>query len=110
MINVINVKWGGEFVYIGRSFGGFKGSVLGNRFKIGVDGDREEVIKKYRVWLWSVIKKGEGIEFDEFVRLCKKEKEEENLNLGCWCKKKGVEISCHGDVLRNGINWYNSSR
>ena len=45
-------------VYCGRSCNGWKGSVLGNRFKIGRDGSREEVIEKYRRWLWKEIKKG----------------------------------------------------
>lgn len=39
-ISVINVKWGGKFEYIGRKYGGFNGSVLGNRFVIGKDGSR----------------------------------------------------------------------
>jgi hypothetical protein len=33
-----------------------QGSVLGNPFRVGRDGTLEEVIKKYRRWLWEQIK------------------------------------------------------
>jgi hypothetical protein len=69
-------------VYIGR------GSVWGNPYVIGRDGDRESVIAKYVIlmskrfnedhWLW-------------YNRL----KELKGKNLVCYCKPK----ACHGDVL-----------
>lgn len=64
-------------VYIGR------GSRWGNPFKIGVDGTREEVIEKYKVWILS-----QPPLLNEVSRLRGKV-------LGCWCKPK----ACHGDVL-----------
>jgi Domain of unknown function (DUF4326) len=46
MIRIENKKYySGDGVYIGRP------SILGNPFKIGKDGTREEVGQKYRVWL-----------------------------------------------------------
>jgi hypothetical protein len=69
-------------VYIGR------GSIWGNPYIIGRDGDRESVIAKYVIlmskrfnedhWLW-------------YNRL----KELKGKNLVCYCKPK----ACHGDVL-----------
>jgi len=64
-------------VYIGR------GSRWGNPFKIGVDGTREDVIEKYRVWILS-----QPPLLNEISVLRGKV-------LGCWCKPK----ACHGDVL-----------
>lgn len=42
---VINIReYNGSYIYIGR------GSIFGNPFEIGKDGDREYVIKRYRRW------------------------------------------------------------
>jgi hypothetical protein len=76
--------------YVGR------GSVLGNRFVIGRDGSREEVIEKYRRWL-----------FDELVRgTWKVQKELEMLVadsvIGCWCFPK----RCHGEVIERCWGWW----
>jgi hypothetical protein len=50
MINIVNRKtYRGEGVYIGRP------SLVGNPFRIGRDGTREEVIVRYRTWLWRRI-------------------------------------------------------
>ena len=65
-------------VYIGR------GSKWGNPFVIGKDGNREEVIEKYDVWLSSNIK----LLMLLLVEL-------EGMRLGCFCKPS----ACHGDVL-----------
>ena len=64
-------------VYIGR------GSKWGNRFIIGKDGTREEVIEKYREWLMT-----QQDLLDSLHEL-------KGQRLGCWCKPK----NCHGDIL-----------
>ena len=66
-------------VYIGR------GSKWGNPFKIGENGDRNQVISLYKDW----ITKGEG----QF--LLNDLQELEGKTLGCFCKPH----NCHGDVL-----------
>ena len=84
---VVNKRDSKYDVYIGR------GSRWGNRFVIGKDGDRNEVIEKYRVWLWNEIKEG---------RVSKKDlRELKNKKLGCFCKP----LACHGDVLMKAIDW-----
>jgi len=64
-------------VYIGHP------SIWGNPFKIGIDGNREEVIEQY----------------ENYIRnnpyLMERLMELEGKTLGCWCKPK----PCHGDVL-----------
>jgi hypothetical protein len=65
-------------IYIGRP------SKWGNPFKIGKDGDREEVIRLYEKWLRQQ---------SELMAVIKKELQ--GKRLGCWCKP----ASCHGDVL-----------
>lgn len=79
---VVHCKKSKYDVYIGRP------SKWGNPFEIGKDGDRKEVIRKYRDWILT---------------------QEDLLNqlhvlkgktLGCWC----YPLRCHGDVLVELIN------
>jgi len=74
---VVNVRREEFDVYIGR------GSKWGNRFVMGRDGSREEVIAKYREW----ILKNDGL------LSCLGELK--GKVLGCYCKP----LACHGDVL-----------
>lgn len=71
-------------VYIGR------GSGWGNPYVIGIDGDRDEVIRKFQY---------------DFDRGYLKSSKEQLLKLrgkilGCHCKP----AACHGDVLANYLN------
>jgi hypothetical protein len=68
-------------VYIGR------GSDFGNPYVIGVDGDRDEVIKKYREYFYKRI--------DEDPSFKLRVEELRGKTLACFCKPK----SCHGDVI-----------
>jgi len=106
MIKVVNVKYyQGNGVYIGRECYGFKESVLKNGFKISVDGNRDEVIEKYRRWLWDEFKKGGEVR-DELERLCKKVKDGNDLVLMCWC----FPLRCHGEIIKRCIDWMISER
>lgn len=78
-------------VYVGRG----RDSVWGNPFQIGPDGDRAEVIRKYKEW----ITRGEG------RPLLRRLGELEDKKLGCWCAGYGgltagdEPMVCHGQVL-----------
>jgi hypothetical protein len=63
-------------VYIGRP------SKWQNPYEIGIDGNRTEVIQKFRAYLYS-----SGL-IKDIHELCGKD-------LICWCKPK----KCHGDIL-----------
>lgn len=68
-------------VYIGR------GSDFGNPYVIGVDGDRDEVINKYREYFYNRIDKDPSFKLRvEGLR---------GKTLACFCKPK----ACHGDVI-----------
>lgn len=84
---VVNVKCDEYDVYIGR------GSEWGNRYRIGVDGDRDEVIRKYREWLIGRVVEEKGL-------LSRMRRELGGKKLGCWCKVRGKEVGCHGDVIK----------
>lgn len=89
-MKVVHCKKEPYDIYIGRP------SKFGNPFEIGIDGDREVVIKKFEEWLKS------GNNFN-----CKNATPEKrnmilnslgelkNKTLGCWCAPQ----ACHGDVL-----------
>ena len=74
---VVNLRQERFDVYIGR------GSKWGNKFVIGRDGDRAEVIRKYREWILN----------NEYLLSCLAELKDKVL--GCYCKP----LPCHGDVL-----------
>jgi hypothetical protein len=77
---VINIRYEDgtkDFIDISR------GSKWGNPFKIGKDGDREEVIEKYKEWILSQ------------PELLNSLYELKDQRLGCHC----VPYHCHGHVL-----------
>lgn len=85
LTKVVNIDKGENFdVYIGR------GSKWGNPYAIGFDGDREEVIQKYKY------------DFEKgFLKFTKEDVLElKGKTLGCHCKP----AACHGDVLAEYLN------
>ena len=98
MIEIVNLRKTDldrkQIQYVGR------GSVLGNRFKIGINGNREQVIQKYRRWLWNRICDHDQRVTEELDRL-KEIAKKGDLVLGCWCAPK----RCHAEIIKNAINW-----
>lgn len=87
---VVHCKQAKYDVYIGRP------SKWGNPFKIGRDGTREEVIRKYEKWLLT-----QRELLDSLPELVGKV-------LGCWCVNNPVgsirtNKICHGEVLLNAL-------
>jgi len=74
---IVNLRFEKYDVCIGR------GSKWGNKFVIGRDGNREEVITEYREWILK----------NDYLLSCLGELKDKVL--GCYCKP----LSCHGDVL-----------
>ena len=87
-------------VYIGRKCGKFEGSILGNPFKLGRDGSRDEVVEKYRQWLWKEINR-KGEIWQELLELLEKYKLWGDMVLVCWCAPQ----ACHGDVIKRCLEW-----
>lgn len=67
-----------------------RGTIFGNPYIIGIDGDRYEVIKRYKTWFNLMIR---DPRFKREVLKLRGKK------LGCFCKMPGREIICHGDVI-----------
>ena len=98
MINVHNINtYTGKGVYIGR------GSVFGNPFKIGKDGNRDQVLAKYKRYLWNGINDDSSEICLNIKKLCDKYvRDNGNLNLICHC----APLPCHGDIIRSCILWF----
>jgi len=100
MLHVINIKTSlirnSCIVYCGRAGHGKPGSPLANRYVIGRDGSRDEVIEKYKVWLWyEVMTNPNGRPVKELVRILNLEDENKDVYLGCFC----APLRCHCDVI-----------
>lgn len=78
-------------MYIGRAARGFKASEWQNPFREGVDGDRSEVVAKYRDYLLK-----------SRPDLLQKIPDLVGKRLGCWCAPE----PCHGDVLVELVEAY----
>jgi hypothetical protein len=72
-------------IYIGR------GSLYGNPYVIGVDGNRDQVIHRYREWFNFLLRD------PQFVTEVRKL---EGKKLGCFCSPQ----PCHGDVIAEWLN------
>ena len=68
----------------------------GNPFKVGVHGDREQVIALYRADLWRRIRADE-VPLAELAEL-------DGCWLACWCDP----LPCHGHVLARAAAWATS--
>ena len=71
--------------YVGRPH------ILGNPFKIGVDGNRVQVIAKYKRYFWDRVNSDE-----EFLAAAL---EVGGKDLICWC----APLPCHADVI---VAWH----
>lgn len=60
--------------------------VYGNPFRIGPDGDRDEVLLKYWEWFYAPEQKAFRLEARKVLK---------DQVLVCWCKPK----RCHGDII-----------
>jgi hypothetical protein len=84
-------------IYVGRATRRIaQGSILGNPFKIGRDGDRSVVIEKYEDWLSQMLPQYPAI-VEALIQL------RNAPAISCWCRHDGEprtdDNACHGDVL-----------
>lgn len=81
-------------VYVGR------GSKWGNPFRVGVNGDAAECVRKYARWLLPYSHRAERSGLDDFMiasaNLDEIRLELAGKNVACWCREGEP---CHGDLL-----------
>ena len=83
---VVHIRDSDHDVYIGRASPrrGLSASPFANPFVIGRDGDAEDCVEMYRIWLYL-----------QPELMWKARRVLRGKVLGCWCKPE----ACHGDVL-----------
>lgn len=94
-ITVTNYKRGGKGRNIMRGR-----NILSNQFRIGRDGSREEVIQKYRRWLWDVMQIPNSAYMSELKTMLHIARNG-SLELTCCC----APLPCHGDVIKAALMW-----
>lgn len=67
---------------------------------MGRDGSRQEVIAKYRRWLWARLQVPGSPQEQELRRLLEQARVGE-LELLCWCHP----LPCHAEVVRGAVLW-----
>ena len=92
---VVNIRdhkaWEAEGgVYIGRRTRTLKGSRFANPFTIGRDGDRQQVIVKYKAWFYAHI-----ISYPNDNYFCEDVEKLRGKMLVCWCFPE----RCHGEII-----------
>lgn len=90
MIRVTKVNLGIDGIYIGR------GTPLGNPYHIGKDGNRDEVIEKYRQYLNKKIYDKDPAILKSLQEIKQYERDFYVVTLLCHCKP----LACHGDIIK----------
>lgn len=76
-----------------------RASVLGNKFIMHNESEREQVIMQYKIWLWQ---NRERADIKKFMHsMIQAWKEYGKLELFCWCAPK----PCHAEVIRDYLLW-----
>jgi hypothetical protein len=98
-VRVGNVRAKEPGEYVGRRARGRAGSPLGNPFRIGTDGSRDECIAHYRSWLAQRIRERDRSVLAELARLHALASRDEGVTLLCFCRPE----PCHADVIRETL-------
>ena len=89
-MKIVNIKYEKCNIYGGRP------SIYSNPFKIGRDGDRNDVCDKYDVYFQDRIKK--DLKFRAAVLKLK------GKMVGCYCKEPDKDIRCHLDTIKKWLD------
>jgi hypothetical protein len=92
MIVVINRRNQKGGFYVGRP------TILGNPYELGIDGERAEVIGKYRLWLAKTLMH-DSPQRQTLEHLAELLNGGMMLALSCWC----APHACHADVIKEVV-------
>jgi hypothetical protein len=94
---------GENIIYLGRHNEklDLKASPLANPFKMGIDGTRDEIINKYRKWLFDKIKKKDSNVMGALNMLKLAVLKKMHKKLACYCNPE----PCHVDVVIKAVYW-----
>ncbi len=93
MTEIINIRTykSKDYVYCGR------GSIFGSPYTIGIDGNRDECINKYKTWFNFLLRDERFVK--ELLKL-------RNCKLGCFC----LPYRCHCEVIKEYLDKYDENR
>ncbi len=77
-------------------------SPLGNPFKIGIDGDRAQVIGKYRIWFKTALRDDERVR--SVVEKITVEASRGDITLLCHCAPEACHAEVIADEVRRRVN------
>lgn len=92
LTTVANVKTTQDGIYCGRACYGRAESLWANPFKIGKDGDRDEVIERFRSYFYSRLTMDETF-LERTLKL-------KGKTLLCWCHPE----RCHCDIIKEYLD------
>lgn len=78
---------------------------LANPFVIGKDGTREEVVNKYKGWLFQRIKMGTSPIRFALLTLLDKASSSTGVVLVCHCTNELEGNECHAQVIAKALGW-----
>ena len=84
-----------SYFFIGRP------NTLGNPFYLKSEKERDEVVLKYRKYLWKKIKAKDSKICSKLNEIKQYYLQKGEVSLVCWCAPK----KCHGDVIKNCLIW-----
>lgn len=93
-----SVPSGYTAVYIGRPKAGTQ-SPLGNPYYMCSESNRNKVCDEYQVHLDTEYQRGNGVVYDELMRLVGMYRSGRDIMLTCFCAPK----RCHGDSIKQAI-------
>lgn len=73
--------------------------ILGNKFVMRNESERELVCKQYEIWLCERVGRQDVEVINELKRLCEIYKKHGRLRLFCWCAPK----QCHAETIKELI-------
>jgi len=105
-VTVVNVKGirpttgckPGGIIYVGRPFGGWPASILGNPYREKIYG-REKAIALYKDWFKQKMLDKSSPQRALVQQLCARVDAGEDVVLGCWC----APLDCHASVIKSCI-------
>ena len=100
MIKVVSMRGGNRHVVGSRID---RGTVLGNPFVIGRDGNRAEVIAKYETWIRERLNEKDPEICRAMNRLYRNWKTRGELKLKCWITATVLLLSCRVSLSSLGL-------
>ncbi len=79
----------------------YTASNLANPYKVGRDGARDEILPKYKRWLWQRMQTPDSPQSRELAAVLELALRPGGVCLACWCAPR----PCHANTISDAIQW-----